>query len=1342
VFRRPPRQPGPALPRGEIVLEAPVELPEPAGGGLGQVLMYLPMLAGGGAMTLMFVGAGGTVVTYLAGGLYGVSMMGMGLSQVGRGSGDRRRRLNGARRDYLRYLAQARRRARTAARAQREHLLWHHPAPDALWSVVSSPRLWERRLPDADFGNVRVGTGAQQLAVRLLPPEAKPVEDLEPMTAGALRRFLQVHSRVPDLPVAVSLRTCTQLTLLGNGSDTRSLTRAILAELATLHSPEDARVAVCASAERAAEWDWVKWLPHALHLSAADGAGPVRMVTDDLAELERMLGPDLADRPRFSPEAAAGTDVPHLVVVLDGGAVPPDSLLAAADTLGVTVIDVAGALGRAGEPGTVRLRVAPGQLASVHKDPTGEDTEARIGVPDRLGLTQAAALARQLAPLRLSYGADTDEPLRREFSLAALLGVTDVAELDPDTAWRPRPARDRLRVPIGVSTDGTPVELDIKESAQNGMGPHGLIVGATGSGKSELLRTLVLALAMTHSSEQLNVVLVDFKGGATFLGLDELPHVSALITNLADELPLVDRMHDALHGELVRRQELLRRAGNFTSVYDYERARAQGAPLDPLPTLLVVVDEFSELLASKPEFADLFVMIGRLGRSLAIHLLLASQRLDEGRLRGLETHLSYRICLRTFAASESRLVIGVPYAYELPTEPGHGYLRVDVSTLIRFRAAYVSGVYRPRRRRAPLPSALGSGQVLPYRAGFVAPPVPASPPDLLDAEPAEAPEDEISGGGRPGDNRVLDVVVRQLHGRGRPAHQVWLPPLDAAITLDALLPPLTTDPDRGLHAVGASGLVVPVGVVDRPFDQRRDPLLADLSGGSGHVAIVGRPRSGKSTLLRTLITALALTNTPDQVHFYCLDLGGGALGALGGMPHVGGVATRLRAEQVRRTLAEVGAILEARERDFADLGVESMAEYRAARPAPSGQARAAGSPSRYGGDAHADIFLVVDGWQVLRTEFDAQEQAAMDLAARGLAYGVHLILTANRWAELRPQVRDLMGTRFELRLGEPFESDVDRRAAANVPPDRPGRGITAERLHFLAGLPRVDGDADPESLSAGLSGLVDSVRTAWTGPVAPPVRLLPTRLSLAELRAAAAPEGRGIPIGLTEETLTGAYLDLEAEPHAVVIGDPESGKSNLLRLVIGQLTDRYPRTQARFIVVDYRRSLLGAVPEPYLIGYASAPSTADSLMQQAAEALQARLPGPDVTAQQLAERSWWTGADLFVIVDDYQLVATATGNPLGHIAELLPHGADIGLHLILARSAGGVSRALFEPVLQRLRDLGVPGVLLSGGRDEGAVWADVVPQRLPAGRGILASRRSAGRQLIQTALADAAETSG
>ncbi|MFD0823343.1 FtsK/SpoIIIE domain-containing protein, partial [Micromonospora zhanjiangensis] len=317
-------------------------------------------------------------------------------------------------------------------------------------------------------------------------------------------------------------------------------------------------------------------------------------------------------------------------------------------------------------------------------------------------------------------------------------GVGDPENFTVAQGWAPRAGRDRLRVPIGVGVDGGAIELDLKESAQDGMGPHGLLIGATGSGKSELLRTLVLGLAATHSSELLNFVLVDFKGGATFATLDRLPHTAALITNLKDELPLVDRMVDAINGELIRRQELLRRAGNFASVRDYEKARSAGSAIAPLPSLLVICDEFSELLTAKPDFIDLFVQIGRVGRSLGVHLLLASQRLEEGRLRGLDTHLSYRIGLRTFSALESRAVLGVPDAYELPRSPGHGYLKFGTEPLTRFKAAYVSGPYRRTGGDAPGADGAAGHRLLTYSTHFtpvLQPQVPGRP-----AAPADAPD--------------------------------------------------------------------------------------------------------------------------------------------------------------------------------------------------------------------------------------------------------------------------------------------------------------------------------------------------------------------------------------------------------------------------------------------------------------------------------------------------------------------------------------------------------------------------------------------------------------------------
>jgi len=946
------------------------------------------------------------------------------------------------------------------------------------------------------------------------------------------------------------------------------------------------------------------------------------------------------------------------------------------------------------------------------RDRTGAETTTPVGIPDTMSLAEADALARQLAPLRPRAGGTADDPLASDTTLTTLLGIATPFMVDLATLWRPRPQRSLLRVPIGTDADGQAVDLDIKESAQGGMGPHGLVIGATGSGKSELLRTLVLGMALTHPPDVLNFVLVDFKGGATFLGLEDLNHVSAVITNLADELPLVDRMRDALNGELVRRQELLRAAGNFASLRDYNRARTERRDLPPVPTLFVVLDEFSELLSARPEFIDLFVQIGRLGRSLGVHLLLASQRLEEGRLRGLDTHLSYRVGLRTFSAAESRSVLGVPDAYELPPQPGNGYLKIGTEEMTRFKAAYVSGPPESMQVQQA-PARRGRPMIVPFGPGYI------RPETVEDTLPAGQQRTEEGG------TSLLDVVVAQLSGQGPAAHQIWLPPLDVPPTLDQMLPPLSVTQQYGCSVDSPDWhgqLRAVTGIIDRPFDQRRDPLWVDFSAAAGHAAIVGSPRSGKSTMLRAMISSLTLLHTPRQVQFYCLDFGGGSLGALAGLPHVGGVATRLDVTRVRRAVAEVQTVLVRREQEFVEQGIESIDAYR--RMLARGEIT---------GDGFGDVFLVVDGWLTLRQEFEDLEQTVTAIAARGLGYGVHVLATTGKWSEFRPAIRDLFGTRLELRLGDPYESEVDRRLAANVPEGSPGRGLTREGLHFLSALPRIDAQSDPQTLADGVRKLVETVSSAWQAQPAPQIRMLPDVLPVSSLPGAAQ-TGTKIPIGIDEATLSPVLLDFEADPHFLVFGDTECGKSNLLRLVAESIADRYTPQQARLIFIDYRRSLLDSAELENQIGYATSSAAAGPLVNEAREALIARLPPPDLTPQQLRTRSWWAGSELFLIIDDYDLVAGTT-NPMLPIADLLAQARDIGLHIVLGRSAGGASRAMFDPLIQRIKEMGSPGLVMSGSKDEGVLLGNVKAQPQPPGRGFFVERRT-GSRLVQVALVD------
>ncbi|MBV9350937.1 MAG: type VII secretion protein EccCb, partial [Mycobacterium sp.] len=1137
--------------------------------------------------------------------------------------------------------------------------------------------------------------GKVPLATRLVPPEMGPANRWDPVTATALRRFVQAHSMIADAPVTIALRELAAVTIDGEPAAARGLLRAMICQLAVLHAPDRLLIAAAISGDSQSHWDWLKWLPHNQHPSASDRAGSARMVYPSLVEARDALAGLLNRPPHPTPD---GVYLPHAVVIVDGDVIDGGERTTGSRIEGLTVLEVGTGGERFAGTGSLQLRVPAPDLLIMHAG--GDDVSVR---PDRMDPNAALVCAQRLAAYRVG-GPGMGDAWSSDWGARwqDLLGIADLATFDPTALWRSQHHRDRLRVPIGTTVGGVAVELDIKEAAENGIGPHGLCVGATGSGKSEFLRAVALGMMARHSPGLLNLVLVDFKGGATFLGLERAPHVAALITNLSDEAPLVERMRDALAGEINRRQEILRAAGNFVSVAAYEQARRAGAQLGALPALFIIVDEFSELLAQQPDFVDMFVAIGRLGRSLAMHLLLASQRLDEGRIRGLESHLSYRVCLKTLTANESRIVLGTADAYQLPNTPGAGFLRSGTGELMHFQITFVSAPCGP----AVSPPVVGCGESMPSVRLFSA--APTGPVRLRGT----------AGADRSTGRTVLQAVVERLDGHGPPAHEIWLPPLGAPPTLDAMFHDASS---------GTGNLSVPIGIVDRPFEQRRTPLIIELGGAAGNVAVVGAPQSGKSTALRTLITALAVTHDPGRAQFYCLDFGGGALASIRSLPHTGSVAGRAEPDLVVRTIAQLESIIRRRELFFRENGIDSMAQYRRLRVGDDAGVRAATRET--GGDRFADVFLVVDGWATMRQEFETLEAPITALAIRGLSFGVHVVLSASRWAEIRPALKDAIGTRIELRLGQAADSELDRKQAQRVPKDSPGRGLSAEGLHMLIALPRVDGVESSAGLIEAAARLGQVLRQRYGESAAPPVPLLPTHVDRhAVVDQAGAELGDSILLGLEEHELRPVAVDLGQHSHLLILGENECGKTTALRTLCREISRTKTAAQARLVIVDFRRGLLGVAESDHVGGYAMSPPALTALVPSLVDLLRRRMPPPQASPEQLQIRSWWSGPDIYIVVDDYDLVAVAS--PLTSLVEFLPYSKDLGLHLIVARRSAGAARAMFEPLLASLRDLSGMALIMSGSCEEGPLIGSVRPTSLPPGRGTLITR-SGAEQLVQ-----------
>ncbi len=629
-------------------------------------------------------------------------MAAVGLVASGGSGGKKVPEINADRKEYLRYLAGLRTRVTSSAAAQVTFFNYHAPHPEDLLSIIGTHRQWSRAASADFYAATRIGTGSEPAVDRLLKPAVggelggpagAPQPHLEPVSHMWVTKFLRTHGLIHDCPKLVQLRTFPVIAVGGHLEGAAGLIRAMVCHLAVFHPPDVLQIRVLIDRPDDPDWAWLKWLPHVQHPSDTDVAGPIRMVfsrPDALSDL-MARGPHTAD---------ATPSGPYVVVIdLTGGTAgfPVDG------RAGVSVITWGNHRG----PG-YRIRVDENGLAD-DRLPTQTFRQVASRV-DGLTPGQADRVARKLAGWSIT-GTVIDKSTRVQKRVATewheIVGAQSVEEVIP-ARWRmlTDTDRDRLRIPFGHELKtGEVMHLDIKEGAEFGAGPHGMLIGTTGSGKSEFLRTLILSLAATHHPDQVNFLLTDFKGGSTFLGMEKLPHTAAVVTNMEEEAELVSRMGEVLSGELDRRQSILRQAGiqvgaagALSGVAEYEKHRERGAELPPLPTLFVVVDEFAELLQNHPDFIGLFDRICRVGRSLRVHLLLATQSLNTGgtRIDKLEPNLTYRIALRTTSSAESKAVIGTPEAqYISNKESGVGFMRVGMEDPVKFQSVYTGNPYLP-----------------------------------------------------------------------------------------------------------------------------------------------------------------------------------------------------------------------------------------------------------------------------------------------------------------------------------------------------------------------------------------------------------------------------------------------------------------------------------------------------------------------------------------------------------------------------------------------------------------------------------------------------------------------
>ena len=977
----------------------------------------------------------------------------------------------------------------------------HHEFPSATetlrFALEPSPRLWERHSDEVEFLTLRVGRAEQgsRNKVALDSGGSRKLRD-------ELEEIPPRYSQIPDLPAVASLRKVGGVGVAGPTEQANALTRALMLQVAGLHAPSDVVIAALLGEAESAAWQWLGWLPH-VRSSVSPVSGSQFGI--DAYTCAAVLGELLDELERRFKEAEEHRDnaslFPAVVVLIDEGA-PLDRtrllpLLEAGPSLGLYFIWIGSA--------RARLPRACGAVLDLHSR-SGDVTLGYRKSGDEIGAVEvevtteeeAEEFARALSPVvEVGGRVGTAASVPARVSLVELLGGVQVMD-DPETVidrWRQgddllhQGKTLRLRAPIGRQADA-PLSVDIRTD-----GPHALVAGTTGAGKSELLQSYVASLSATHSPRHMTFLLVDYKGGAAFKDCVHLPHSVGLVTDLNPSE--VRRALVSLEAELRYRETILNEAG----AKDLIELEHMDHPKTP-PTLMVIVDEFAALAREVPEFIEGVVDVALRGRSLGIHLLLATQRPAGVVTPQIRANTSLRIALRVADDDDSVDVIGTKDAAALPSEvPGRAIAKLGPRDSALFQSAYVGGF---TRAAAAGPSITVSRFVFDRSA----------PLELATAPGLLQPPDEATDLQRLVDNIQLAHDRAGLEAPRRP----WQAPLAPVYDL-ARLPRAETD------------AAIVLGVVDMPRQQRQ-AIAHFKPDQEGSILVLGASGSGKTVLLRTLAASAGMSKSGATTHVYGLDFAGRGLEMLGDLPHVGTIVQGHDTQRVVRLLRDLRARIDDRSERFAAVRAGSLTEYRAARGGRSDEPR---------------VLVLLDGYSAFHSVYERVEGGKWvdwltQLVGDGRQFGVHFVMTGDRRSAFPLALTSAVGSRVVLKLAHP-----DEYAAAGVPLEMiaatstPGRAVFNDLETQIALL---GGDVSGDGQTRAMAELGEYVKAGTHAP-ASPVRILPEEVGLKSLER----REEEFVFGVRDADLGPAVMPFDPGGF-VVAGPPRGGKTTALDTLV------------------------------------------------------------------------------------------------------------------------------------------------------------------------------------------------
>ncbi len=1305
VFQRPPRI-LPAIPRGEEEIRAPEAPPTAPSTNLGSRMEDVVFTGGasiaGAAFMAAFTHSGASTM------IGGASMFFFGVLRgiIGyRREVKQYRKLCDQRMERQTGYLEARRAALITAREQQvQSSLAMDPSPTECARRADSvdPRLFERIPADPDFLSVRLGLGLRPFSKQLKAPAVDHLQQ-DPL-AAATAKLASEFEMVDGMPVCASLRDLSPAGMTGTRKQLIEMARSFIVQLATHHSSDEVKLVIIYPSEE--DWNWCRWLPHVWsdehqRRFLACEREESQALLDDLHDLLRKRTLRLKEQ----DDQKRSVEFPIYVFLLASPSLTAEHPIhdflekssAQASCLPIFFGETMQQL-----PQTCRTIAEAGQDGA--RLVSTLDSSDNAFVADTLPLDRAEHFARSLAALRIKSASGAGEIPTRA-GMLELIGVQKIEDFDVISVWKTNAPFRSMAVPIGRQGGDKKLELNLHETGQ---GPHGLVAGTTGSGKTAFLSTFLGLLATQFHPHEVAFVCIDYKGGDLFRGLEELPHLVGTLTNL--EKSEVWRCLKALTAENERRMRLFSAASASSGlavnkIDEYQELYRQGRAPEPLPKLLIVCDEFAELSKQEPEFIGRLVSIARVGRSLGVHLILATQQPAGIIGDQIESNTRFRIAFKFNKEEDSKAVIKRPEAASI-RQSGRAYFQLGENEMFElFQAAYGGADYKANQEVVEEKPIISVVQLSGRRK-------------QMGGDQAAA--DESKGKARTELQEMSHHLAVQAEKSGiQRLPGPWLAPLPKTLLLDEIQP--TGGWNGNSWQAAPDWLQARVGLLDDPGRSFQGPLIMDLAR-DGHIAIFGRPGAGSTSLILTLLISLVKQHSPEQLHLYIMDFGGKALTRLRALPHVGDVVVAEEIDRTQRLLRFLLRQIQKRKDILAAAGASTLSSYR-----ESGRT-----------DLPA-VVVVLDNYVRFSKDHAEAEDLLATLVQEGGNLGVYLILSANSPSGLKPKVGGNINSVISLQLADRTEYTVAvGRTEGMEPGPIVGRGLVKAKppLEFQGAL-AFAGSTEMER-AAAVDQLTGAMREAYKGPTPPPVPIVPDQVTLDLLIPAITQDQvgpfTGVPIGLDIDDVVPFNLAPADGPHFFFTGSMQSGKTNLLLVWALALASRMSPQNLDLTVVDFREGLLQPLARlPHVRHFIDNEDTFTEALERLrglADERKAAIKAARMESGGVLDEAEWVAQQptFILMIDDFEsLRAQSSALNQEDLISLIKSCRGPGMHVALAGSVDDMGSNTYDGIYKAIASY-KSGFLLAT-RDDNGVFNNVrIPPQsdeLKRGMGVFVQRGAA-----------------